>query len=174
MRLLLKKRDKNASKNWRDKLNYSSPWLWAATWFGSGLISPAPGTWGTIAAMPFGIFFLLTGGSPLLFVMILLVIPLGLWASREFHKATETHDCGAVVIDEVAGVWIALLPACFSFLSILSAFILFRIFDILKPWPISYLDSKLPGEWGVMADDLLAGIFAAAGVFAINVYSGCM
>jgi len=74
---------------------------------------------------------------------------------------TGEHDSGAIVIDEVAGMWITLLPIAYSPIHILLAFALFRFFDIVKPWPISWCDKKLPGALGVMADDVVAGIFSA-------------
>jgi phosphatidylglycerophosphatase A len=69
-------------------------------------------------------------------------------------------------------MWIAMLPAGKSFVLIAAAFLLFRLFDVWKPWPICWLDSKLPGEWGVMADDILAGIYAAVGVILLVMYAG--
>ena len=80
----------------------------------------------------------------------------------------DGHDSKMIVIDEVAGQWIALLPAALNPALILIAFILFRFFDILKPWPISFIDKKVPGALGVMGDDIIAGLFAAICVFAVS------
>ena len=142
------------------KLDFKDPALWLATWFGSGLIKPAPGTWGTLAALPFGILFL-SLSSWALFVGIIVILPIGLWASQKFTQSVKEKDSSMIVIDEVIGIWIALLPVSLNTSSILIAFILFRVFDIAKPWPVSWIDKKLKGAIGVMADDMMAGIYTA-------------
>ena len=124
-------------------------------------MQPGPGTWGTIGAMPFGIIMLMFGGIPLLLFATIITFAFGIWASKHFEQMVREKDSGMIVIDEVVGVWIALIPAILTPASILTAFVLFRFFDILKPWPISWLDKKCGGAWGVMLDDVLAGIFAA-------------
>ena len=148
------------------------PWFWLATWFGCGLARPAPGTWGTLGGLPFGIFLMMFGGPVWLAAAAIIVFAAGLWAAREFEKATGEHDSSAIVIDEVAGVWVTLLAATQTPLSVLLAFLLFRAFDILKPWPVSWCDKKLPGAWGVMMDDIAAGIFAAASLYLLRTYAG--
>ncbi len=142
-------------------LNFKSPATWVATWGGCGLIRPAPGTWGTLGAMPFGIVLLIFGGVPALVIAAIILFPIGLWASKQFEKMVNEKDSGMIVVDEVVGVWIALIPAMLSPLSIALAFILFRFFDILKPWPIAYFDKHFKGAFGVMIDDVIAGVFAA-------------
>lgn len=132
-----------------------------ATWFGCGLARKAPGTWGTLGALPPGVLLLWLGGWPALLVAAALVSVVGFYAAEVYEKETGTHDSGAIVIDEVAGMWIALGAAVLSPLSILLAFVLFRAFDILKPGPVGWADRKLPGALGVMADDVIAGILAA-------------
>jgi phosphatidylglycerophosphatase A len=146
-------------------LNFKSPYAWLATWFGAGLINPAPGTWGSLVAIPFGlIIYKVTGLTGLLLATILVTF-IGYWAAKRFQEETGVHDCKAVVIDEVAGQWLVLLPALFwadiELMWIAIAFVLFRIFDIVKPWPASYFDKKVDNAFGVMADDIVAGIFAA-------------
>ena len=145
------------------KLNFKSPALWVATWFGCGLMRPAPGTWGTLGALPFGMILMALGGYIGLIAGLALIIPVGFWAAKEFEKMTGDHDSGMVVIDEVAGLWIALL-ACVGQppIYLLAAFVLFRFFDILKPFPVGWLDRNLKGAAGVMTDDLMAGVYAAA------------
>ena len=140
-----------------------SPALWIATWFGSGLAKKAPGTWGSLAALPFGIFFLYFGSPIILALAIIILFPLGLWATKQVLKGSgEDHDPKMVVVDEVIGQWIALLPALlFNPFHIVLAFVLFRGFDILKPWPVSFFDQKVPGAWGVIMDDIAAGVMAA-------------
>ncbi len=161
-----------AARPWLKEIDYRQPYVLVATWFGCGLLIPASGTWGSLGALPFGLILLKLGGAPLLLATIALLLPLGFWASRLFHEATKTEDCGAVVVDEVAGMWVALLVTSLNPILVLAAFVLFRFFDILKPWPISFVEKKLPGDWGVMADDLLAGVFTAACVFMLGAYAG--
>lgn len=149
-------------------LDFKKPAVWVATWFGCGLLRPAPGTWGTLGALPAGLLILSCGGKAALLIAVLLAIPLGLWAAREFESMASAHDSPAIVIDEVAGMWITLLAATLTPLSIILAFALFRLFDILKPWPVSWLDKNIGGAWGVMLDDLAAGIAAALCLWGIG------
>lgn len=139
-----------------------------ATWFGAGLLPRAPGTWGSLAALPFG-WLLLASGSPTALVLaIVILFPLGVWAAAGYERLTGREDAGPIVIDEVLGQWIALLPLAWLtatgniFGDYLFAFAAFRLFDIWKPWPICLLDQRLKGGLGVMADDILAGAYAAA------------
>jgi len=144
-----------------------------ATWFGSGYLPKAPGTWGTLAAVPFGVVVGVHGGFAALAIMIVLGCLVGMWAAKGYMNRTGAHDPGAVVIDEVIGLWISYLPiysqqpslnafhsAGFAFFG----FVVFRIADILKPWPVSWADG-LPGATGVMLDDALAGLYAAGVIF---------
>ena len=143
------------------RLDFKHPATWVATWFGCGFIQPAPGTWGTLGGLPFGIILLMLGGIPALLIGLAIVISLGLWASKHFTNMAEEKDSSMIVIDEVAGLWIALIPATLTPISVLLAFALFRLFDIWKPWPVSFMDKKMRGAPSVMADDLMAGIYAA-------------
>jgi phosphatidylglycerophosphatase A len=143
------------------RLDLKHPATWLATWGGTGLIQPAPGTWGTLGALPFGVVILMFGGIPVLLGATLIVFLLGLWSAGHFERMVREKDSGMVVIDEVVGMWVALIPIALTPLSIGLAFILFRFFDILKPWPIGWLDKKLRGPMGVMLDDVMAGIYAA-------------
>lgn len=153
------------------KLDFKHPATWLATWFGFGFARPAPGTWGTLGAMPFGIILLIFGGKIALAISILLVFLIGLWAARKFEDMADVHDSSIIVIDEVAGVWITLLASTLSPLSIVLAFVLFRVFDVLKPWPISWLDRNCSGAFGVMIDDVAAGIMAAICLWGLNNYA---
>ena len=146
-----------------------------ATVGGVGLIRPAPGTWGSAAAIPLGYGVHVIGGFPLLLLATLGVIVLGWWAARAEQAATGNHDAGEIVIDEVAGLWIALWPLSgglwhagadpwlFPWPGWVGAFVLFRLFDIWKPGPIGWADRQ-SGPVGVMLDDVIAGLFAALGV----------
>lgn len=152
------------------KLDFKHPATWVATWFGFGFARPAPGTWGTIGAIPLGLI-LLAAGKIALIVGIVVVFALGIWSAKKFEEMTGTHDSSIIVIDEVAGFWIVLLAATLTPLSVFLAFVLFRAFDILKPWPISWLDRNLKGAWGVMLDDVAAGKFAALCLWGIHHYA---
>ena len=125
---------------------------------GAGFLPRAPGTWGSLLAAIVGAALLAIGGRALLMAAILLAIAAGLWA---IPRAGGEADPGWVVIDEVAGMWIAMLPLPRPlFWGVLAAFVLFRAFDIAKPGPIGRLD-RVPGRVGVMGDDLAAGLAAA-------------
>jgi phosphatidylglycerophosphatase A len=147
-----------------------SPWLPSsllATWFGSGLLPWAPGTWGSLAALPFGLaIFWLSGPFGLLAASVA-VFALGLWAADGYEQAAAIKDPGAIVIDEVVGQWIALIPAGLNPAGVVLAFLFFRAFDVAKPWPVGWADRHLKGAFGIMADDVLAGIYAAAAVYAV-------
>jgi phosphatidylglycerophosphatase A len=130
-----------------------------ATLFGMGHIRPAPGTWGSLGALPLGIGIFYAGGPMVLFISIVAVFILGVRASEIYDKENNTKDNSSIVIDEVAGQWIPLLIAGLNPALIIASFLFFRLFDITKPWPCRRLE-KLPGGYGVMADDIAAGIYA--------------
>ena len=132
-----------------------------ATWFGAGLFPKAPGTAGSLAALPFAYVISHYLGIIGLGVAIAIVVAVGFWAAHLFSKRTASEDAGPVVIDEVSGLWLTLLlvPADILFYAI--GFVLFRIADIIKPWPISWVDRRVKGGLGVMLDDILAGGLAA-------------
>lgn len=151
-------------------LDFKSPQTLLATWFGCGLMRPAPGTWGSLGALPFGMIFLVLGGSTLLGLAAIILFPLGIWATKAVLAGSgEDSDPQIVVVDEVVGQWIALIPAALSPVSVILAFALFRAFDALKPWPVSYFDRKVPGAWGVMLDDVAAGILAAFCLWGLQI-----
>jgi len=143
------------------RLDFKHPATWVATWGGTGLMQPAPGTWGTLGALPFGIILMLIGGAPALIIASIICFPLGIWAAKHFEVMVREKDSGMIVIDEAVGLWIALIPALLTPLSIGLAFVLFRFFDIIKPFPIGWLDKKYKGAFGVMIDDVVAGLYAA-------------
>jgi phosphatidylglycerophosphatase A len=149
----------------------NSPWpgaskhpaFWVATWGGAGMLPKAPGTWGSLAALPCAYVILQAGAGWGLGIAILVVLAAGIWASKVYMEKSKSHDPGQIVVDEVLGQWIVLMPlgAEFRPLEWLVAFGLFRFFDVLKPWPIRLADSKIKGGFGVMFDDILAGIAGA-------------
>lgn len=133
--------------------------IWSC-WFWTGLIPKAPGTMGSLAALPFAYGLNLWFGGDVLIIATLFVFLTGWWSTAVYVKATGRQDPGEVVVDEVAGQWIPLLIAGTNPVYFVIGFALFRLFDILKPWPIGWLDKKVKGAFGVMIDDILAGIFA--------------
>lgn len=147
------------------KYEYKKPYFWIAVWFGCGLSPKAPGTVGSLGAIPLVVIVYLYGGLIASLIGLTLVTIIGYLASVRFEHATDTHDSKMIVVDEVVGQWIALLPVFYLFgtsaLMITVAFGLFRFFDVLKPWPVSYFDKEVGGAAGVMLDDVAAGILAA-------------
>lgn len=139
-----------------------NPAILLATWFGAGLMPKAPGTWGSLAALPFAWIIVSLGGSSALDVACLVVYVVGVWAADKTIKVTGIHDPGLVVIDEVVGQWIVLIFTPLNPLLYLVGFGLFRLFDIFKPWPVSWADQKIEGGTGVMLDDVLAGLYGLA------------
>jgi len=133
-----------------------------ATWGGTGLLPRAPGTWGSLAALPFAWVLLAFGGWITLLIATLLVTVAGTWAADRYERAQGSKDPGAIVVDEVAGQWLCLLPAALDPASFAVAFVAFRLFDILKPWPARLIDRRLGGGLGVMLDDIVAGLYALA------------
>ncbi|RME66537.1 MAG: phosphatidylglycerophosphatase A [Alphaproteobacteria bacterium] len=130
-----------------------------------GLLRPAPGTWGSLAALPAAYLLIAAGGAAALAIAAGVLFILGIWSSGRYGLATGCDDAAEIVVDEVVGQWLALLPAAAQtpdnpWLWGL-AFALFRLFDILKPWPIGWLDRRLKGGLGVMVDDAAAGAAAA-------------
>ncbi|MFT4920803.1 MAG: phosphatidylglycerophosphatase A [Zhongshania aliphaticivorans] len=127
--------------------------------FGSGLAPKAPGTFGTIAALPF--WYVLQFLPPAYYVVVLiLAFILGVYLCGATADALGVHDHGGIVWDEFVGLWIALFMVPMHFGWILLGFALFRLFDIWKPWPIRVLDAKVHGGFGIMIDDVLAGVYA--------------
>lgn len=138
------------------------PLAWSVgTCFGIGRLPKAPGTWASLAALPFGWLLLYVGGVTALAMAIPIVFVMGIWASRQIIWAIKKEDPPVIVIDEIVGQWIALLPASLIWWQFAAAFVLFRVFDILKPWPIGFVDRTVKGGLGAMADDAIAGITAA-------------
>ncbi|HTX41384.1 MAG TPA: phosphatidylglycerophosphatase A [Acidobacteriaceae bacterium] len=141
-------------------------WAWAVgTFFGAGLIRPGPGTWGSLAAAAIWYFGLrgahLTGWAAVGATLAgaLAVTLIGIPAATRVERESGREDPGFVVIDEVAGQWLALAAAPLDLRHGIAAFVLFRVFDIVKPWPARQLE-QLPGGAGIVLDDLAAGAYA--------------
>lgn len=147
--------------------------LLLSSWFGSGLIPKAPGTWGSLAALPFAWGLVeLTGTVLSLWPAAALLFVIGIWVSAERSKQLGSHDAGEIVIDEVVGQWMVLAVAPYTLAGWVLAFLLFRLFDILKPWPIRLADKKVSGGFGIMLDDVLAALFGIAVLLGIRLTFG--
>ncbi len=142
-----------------------------ATGFGSGLSPLASGTMGTLVGIPVCLVCLpLTWPARLLYVIILLAIAIFISGRAEIIYSNK--DDQRIVIDEIAGFQVAMLPVAISGVNLFIAFVLFRIFDIWKPFPVNRLQD-LPGGWGVVIDDVGAGVYACVIMFALN-YAGVL
>lgn len=136
------------------------PLGWIASGFGVGLAPRAAGTFGSLAALlP---WWLWLRHLPLAYYLsiVALAFALGVWASQWVIRRTRIEDPGVVVWDEFVGQWLALLLAPAGWPWIVAGFVLFRLFDIWKPWPVRWADRELHGGFGAMADDALAGLLA--------------
>jgi len=139
---------------WRNPIHF------LAFGLGSGAAPWAPGTFGTAAAIiPYLWFAQLS--LPLYLLMLVITTLIGIWLCDRTAKDIGVHDHGGIVWDEFVGFWLTMLMAPPGWQWIAIGFVLFRIFDILKPWPIRWADKKVSGGFGIMLDDLLAGVYAA-------------
>ncbi len=134
--------------------------------FGSGLAPWAPGTFGTLAALP---LYLLMQPLPLAAYLLitLLAMLVGFYLCGETARALGVHDHSGIVWDEIVGFMITMAAVPLDWKWIIVGFVLFRFFDIVKPWPIKWIDSKVSGGIGIMLDDVLAGVFAWLGLQVI-------
>ncbi len=142
-----------------------------ATGGGSGNLPVAPGTWGSLVALPLAAVLAIVGGQWLLALGVLLAFVAGVWASGRYARVVGREDPGSVVIDEIAGQWLAILPVALDWRYYLVAFVLFRFTDITKPWPCRRAE-QMPGGIGIMADDIVAGFYAGVLTWLIAVWLG--
>lgn len=141
------------------RLSPTNFWHILATGFGSGLSPKAPGTAGSLAAVPF-CYLLGLASLPLKATIIVVAFAIGVYACQKATDSIGIDDHGGIVWDEFVGMFItvACLPNTLAWL--IAGFVVFRIFDIWKPWPIGPIDAKLKGGLGIMLDDVIAGVFA--------------
>ena len=139
--------------------NLKRPHQFFGLGFGTGLAPIAPGTFGTLAALPF-IFITMHYPLWLQIVFAVVISVFGIWACGKTADDLGVHDHPAIVWDEVAGYYITMIGAALSWQTLLVGFLLFRFFDIFKPGPIRVLDKRGHGGFGIMIDDVLAGIFS--------------
>jgi len=134
----------------------TDPAILIATWGGAGYLPKAPGTWGSLLALPFAFLIAILGGGVALFVASLLAFAVGLWASDKYLAKTGSEDPSEIVIDEVAALWLLLAFAPPNLIGWLVGFVVFRFLDIKKIWPINVVEQRFSGAWGVMLDDVVA------------------
>ena len=140
----------------------SNPVHFLALGFGSGLIKPAPGTWGTLAAVP---IYLAITQTPLIqlpafLLLISILFIVGCYLCGKTADDVGVPDHGAIVWDEIVGYLLTMAFVTPNLVNIIIGFVLFRVFDIIKPWPIKLLDRSVHGGFGIMIDDVLAAVFA--------------
>lgn len=146
-----------------------------ATWFGSGLVKPASGTWGSLASLPFVVLVCMADSVMALLAFIILTFAVGMWATKTYLDKSDTDDPSEVVIDETCGLSISCVSYFIlniqnghgQFVYFCLAFVLFRLFDTAKPWPVSWFDREIGGALGVMLDDVVAGILATAACYGL-------
>jgi len=137
--------------------------------FGAGLLPRAPGTWGSLVGLA-AAWWLLDLPLPWRIGVVVAVIGAGIWICGESARRLGRHDDQRIVLDEIAGVLVTALAVTEkSLVSLALVFVFFRVFDILKPWPIRDVDHSLKGGLGIMLDDLIAAVFAAACVATIRI-----
>lgn len=148
-------------------LSFWHPVCLFSSWFGVGLIPGAPGTWGSLAALPMAWYMLKFHGPLELAALAGILFLIGCWSSGIYARRTNDDDPGTIVIDEVAAQCLVLtaVPATPAYFMV--AFIAFRIADILKPWPASWADRSIKGGFGIMIDDIFAGTYAWALMYGI-------
>ncbi|MEY3038342.1 MAG: hypothetical protein RL143_909 [Pseudomonadota bacterium] len=152
---------KTPASIWRNPIHF------LAFGLGSGAAPKAPGTFGTLAAIP---LWLLFADLPILSYIAVIVVAslVGIWLCGQTSKDLGVHDHGGIVWDEFVGLWITYISLPEGWLWVLFGFLLFRLFDIWKPWPIGWADSKVSGGLGIMLDDILAGFMALGVLQAVN------
>lgn len=158
-------------------ISLKNPWHLLATGFGSGLSPIVPGTMGTLAAVP--LFLLLAQLSLPVYVLVVIASCfVGIKICQVTSDDMGVHDHGAIVWDEFAGFWITMLIVPWFNLEatdwkwLLTGFVLFRFFDMVKPWPIGWLDKRVHGGLGIMIDDIVAGVMAGVALYVIGKYAG--
>ena len=145
--------------------NLSKPSHLFATWFGIGLLRPAPGTWGSLVAVLMWYFLEFLHSS--IYIILPAFIIFSFFVCSRAAQDSNSDDHSAIVIDEVAGMLVTLSFVSHGIMTYLCAFLLFRLFDIWKPWPISWVDQNIQGGLGILLDDLIAGFFAGGIIYGI-------
>ena len=151
-----------------DGRSLREPMTAIATFGGVGLMPLAPGSWGALAALPFGWILAVSGGWVALLIGAAVASAVGWYAADWYVKATGRSDPPEIVVDEVAAQWLALTVVPVTFAGFVAAYFVFRLFDTIKPWPASWADQELEGGAGVMLDDLFAGVYSLLPLVALK------
>lgn len=149
------------NKDAKCRIRLTNPCHLLAVGFGSGLIPWLPGTAGTLAALPF--WYLLSSLSmPVYWLLVVIAAVLGIYLCQRTSQDMGVHDHGSIVWDEFVGIWItlAVIPVN-NWRWVLAGFLLFRVLDMWKPWPVGWFDRRVGGGFGIMLDDITAGVIAA-------------
>jgi phosphatidylglycerophosphatase A len=149
-------------KQIRSRVSLLNPVHFLALGFGSGLATKMPGTFGTLAALPLVVLLSCYSSFNVYLIVTILISIAGIWICGKAADDMGVHDDSSIVWDEVAGMLLTMLAIPLSWQTLLAGFVLFRFFDILKPWPISYLDKHVHNGFGIMIDDVLAGLLSCA------------
>lgn len=153
--------ESNKGDSARAPTPFRSPVQFLAFGFGSGLSPRAPGTVGTAMAVP--CYWLLSGLGLFGYTLAVLAAALaGIWICGAASRELGVHDHGGIVWDEFVGLWVTLWAVPADWLWVIIGFVVFRVYDIAKPWPVGWLDRRVGGGFGIMVDDVLAGAMACA------------
>lgn len=162
------KQNKNSS--FKQHVRLTNPVHFLAVGLGSGMSPIMPGTMGSLIAIPLWLLFCgLT--PPLYWILIVVAFVFGCFLCHKTSEDTNTHDSGHIVWDEFVGMWITLFFIPYvSLFWIVVAFVAFRLFDVVKPWPIRWFDQKVSGGFGIMIDDVIAAIFSSIVVYLLTLW----
>jgi phosphatidylglycerophosphatase A len=149
-------------------VSLGNPAVLLGTWFGVGLLPRAPGTFGALAALPVGWLIIAYFGRPALLLLAIAVFAVGVWCADICARRIGVADPNVVVIDEVAAQWLVLLVVPQEFFFYAAAFIVFRVFDVWKPFPVSWSEQSFRGGFGIMIDDVFAAGYASIILYAIT------
>ena len=150
---------------------FRDPILFLAFGFGAGMAKKAPGTFGTLVGIP--IYLVLAAAGPAFYGVSLGALTLGgIWICQKASERLGVHDHQGIVLDEIVGFLMTMVAVPVSWQAILIGFVLFRFFDIVKPWPIRIVDERVQGGLGIMMDDVLAGILAAGVLLLVRLGLG--
>ncbi|WP_367680398.1 phosphatidylglycerophosphatase A [Candidatus Fukatsuia anoeciicola] len=154
----------------KSHLQLTNPWHLIATGFGSGLFPVGLGTVGSLVAILFWLLLILLPWQ-FYFLFVIFSISIGIYLCQRTAKDTQIHDDSRIVWDEFVGIWITFIALPINnWQWVTIGFVIFRLFDIWKPWPICWCDRNLQGGLGIMIDDIIAGLFAAAIIYLFSQY----
>jgi phosphatidylglycerophosphatase A len=154
------------------KPDWTNPIHLLAFGLGSGAVPKAPGTFGSLAVIPIYLLMFQYLAPPIYLAAVGVMFVLGVWLCERTSRDLGVHDHGGIVWDEWVGMLVTLWMVPFGWQWLFAGFVLFRIFDIFKPWPIGWLDRRISGGLGIMLDDLVAGLYSLAILHLLLFYLG--